>query len=154
MKALIVENDPLLLLFLVRHLRLFGFDITACPDGVTALDAYHQTFYPLVIIDLERFGGYGVEMCSHIRSMPGGERSIILALTGRQEPEHFSFTFQGKADEYLPKPLNPNLLKKRLKGFEHQFRNLAEREPLEEYLRHLEQAVEVTRERMAITKQL
>jgi DNA-binding response OmpR family regulator len=154
MKALVIENDPIILLLLTKHLRSFGFDVTACPDGVTALDAYHQTFYPLVVIDLERFGKYGVEMCSHIRSIPGGERSIILALTGRQEREPFSFAFQTEADEYLPKPLNPDLLKKCLKGFEHQLRNLAEREPLEEYLRHLEQAVEVTRERMVITKHL
>jgi DNA-binding response OmpR family regulator len=154
MKALVIENDPLVLVFLTRYLRLFGFDVTACPDGVTALDAYHQTFYSLVVVDVERFRGYGVDLCSHIRSMPGGERSIILALTGRQESGLFSSAFQAEADEYLAKPLNSDLLKKHLSRFDRQLRNLAEREPLEEYLRHLEQAVEVTRERMVVTERL
>lgn len=154
MQALVIENDPTVLLSLTKHLRVSGFEVTVCIEGVSALEAYRQMFYPLVVLAFDRPGIYGEQVCHQIRLMPKGMRSIILALTAGNEPEHTQTVFYAGADEYLSRPLDLKLLKRQLKTFEQRLQHLADREPLDEYLHQLEQAVAVMRERMAMTKQL
>ena len=52
MKALIIEDDPIVCLTLEEQLRSFGYDVTTCTDAETALKMYQQTLYPLILLDL------------------------------------------------------------------------------------------------------
>jgi len=52
MKALIVEDDPLQLLEREHQIRSLGLECTSCTNATAALEAYRQTFYPLIVQDL------------------------------------------------------------------------------------------------------
>jgi CheY-like chemotaxis protein len=61
MKALIVEDCPIQRLAREYQLQELGIEYTSCSDATTALEAYHQTFYPLILMDLRLPDMHGVE---------------------------------------------------------------------------------------------
>jgi PAS domain S-box-containing protein len=151
MKALIVENEPVARLLLEKQTRSFGFDVTTCRNGECALVAYKHTFYPLIVLDLGLPEMYGLDLCRQIRGMSGGDRSVILVITERHDPEYLQAIIQAGADDYLTKPVSTELLKMRLTVIERQLQNLVEHRQIEEHLCQLEKAVETMRLGVTIT---
>lgn len=70
-----------------------GYDVTACADAETAVNA---------------------EFRHQIRALPRGDCSIILVLAGSGQAEQLLTALEARADEYVLKPVNPDLLKARL----------------------------------------
>ena len=151
MKALIVENESVARLLLEKHINSCGFDVTACTNGTSALEAFQQTFYPLIVVDLGLPDMYGLDLCRQIRATPGGDRSIIVVLTERHEPEYLQAAVAVGVDDYLTKPVSTELLKMRLTIIARQSQNLVESRQIEGHLQQLEQAVETMRLGMTIT---
>ncbi len=151
MKALIVENESVARLLLEKQIRSFGFEVTTCTGGISALEAFKQTFYPLIVLDLGLPDIYGLDLCRQIRAMPGGDRGIILVLTERHDPEYLQSVIKVGADDYLTKPVSVELLRMRLTIIERQLQNLAEHKQVEEHLCQLQKAVETMRLGMTIT---
>jgi PAS domain S-box-containing protein len=151
MKALIVENEPVARLLLEKQICSFGFDVTTCTNGEYALVAYKHTFYPLIVLDLGLPDMYGLDLCRQIRGMSGGDRSVILVITERHDPEYLQAILQAGADDYLTKPVSTELLKMRLTVIERQLQNLVEYRQIEEHLCQLEKAVETLRLGVTIT---
>jgi len=151
MKALIVENESVARLLLEKQIRSFGFEVTVCMDGKASLEAYQQTFYPLIVLDLGLPDMYGLDLCRQIRAMPEGSRSVILVITERYDPEYLQAVIEAGADDYLTKPVSMELLKMRLTIIERQLQNLVEHKSVEEHLRQLDKAVETMRLGVTIT---
>jgi len=114
MKTLIVEDDPLIRLSHELQIQSFGFEYTSCADATTALRVYRQTFYPLVVTDLGLPDMDGLELCRCIRSLPHGEQSIILVISGRNTPEDVQAVMDAGADDFLSKPVNSEHFSKRI----------------------------------------
>ncbi len=115
MKALIVEDEPLIRLTYEEYVESLGFDCTACMDATTALNAYRQTFYPLIVQDLEFPDVDGLEFCRHIRALPRGSQSIILVVSARDAPEDIRAAMEAGADDFLSKPVNSERFNGRIK---------------------------------------
>jgi len=139
MKTLIVEDERSSRLFFEKLVRFYGHEVTACTNAEAALEAYQQTFYPLIILDLGLPGMDGFEFCRRIRSLPQEERSIILVITVYDRPEDLQTALDAGADDYLIKPVSSEQLQVRLTIIERQFHNLSERKRAEEALREREQ---------------
>jgi PAS domain S-box-containing protein len=138
MKTLIVEDEPSSRLFFEKFIRFHGHEVTACADAKAALEAYQQTFYPLIILDLGLPGMDGFEFCRRIRSLPKEERSMILVITVYDRPEDLQAALDAGADDYLIKPVRSEQLQVRLTIIERQLHNLTERKRAEEALRKSE----------------
>lgn len=138
MKTLVVDDEPLSLMLLEEQIRTYGYEVTPCEDALSALEAYRQTFYPLVVTDLGLPGMDGLELCRCIRSLPQGAQSMILVITARDTPEDLQAVLDAGADDYLIKPVSQDLLNVRLTIIERQLQNLVQRRQAEEERRKLE----------------
>ena len=132
MKTLLVEDDPLSLLLLSEQIKTRGYAITACENPVNALNLYQQTFYPLIITDLNLPGMDGLELCRHIRALPQGRHTMILVVTGRDSPEDLQAVLDAGADDYLTKPVSQEMLNIRLTIIEQRIYHLEQRKKAEQ----------------------
>ena len=134
MNILLVEDDRLTLASMKQHIRSLGYDVTACRDAETALEAYQHTFYPLIILDLGLPEMDGVAFCRRIRALPQGDQSLILVLTGADHPEDLQAALDAGVDEYLAKPVSMELLHVRFTILARQLQHLTQRKRAEELL--------------------
>ncbi len=114
MKVLIVEDDEILQELFEKQLLLLGHEAAAFEYAESALNAYENTFYPLVIMDWMLPGMDGLELCRRIRSLPWGKHSFIQVVTGRDSLEDVRAALEAGADDYLTKPITRTVLSVRL----------------------------------------
>lgn len=105
-KILIVEDEVLIRLGYESQLRALGWEYTSCASAEAALDAYQQTFYPLILTDMGLPGMDGIEFCRCIRALSHGVNSIIVMISASNTPENIRAAMDAGADEFLSKPLN------------------------------------------------
>ncbi len=135
MKTLIVEDDSEECVLLEEQIRSLGHEVTSCPDAEEALEACEQTHYALFVLDLKLPGIDGIELCRRIRSLPQGDLSMILVITGRHEPADLQKALEAGADDYLLKPVGMERLKVRLTIIERELHNLIRRKHAEKALK-------------------
>ena len=128
MKVLIVEDNPETRMLFANQIRSFGCEVTSCENAETALVAYRQTFYQLIILDLGLPGMNGFEFCRRIRALPGRDRSMILVITAYDTTKDLQAALEAGADDYLIKPVNFDLLKMRITISEQQLWNRIRRQ--------------------------
>ena len=113
--VLVVEDNNSERWLYSEILRTRGHVVTACADGDQGWDAWSSGTYPLVLLDLRLPGGSdGLQLCRRIRASEDGSRSIILVVTGRDEPETLEAVLEAGADDYIRKPIDVGLLNVRL----------------------------------------
>ena len=110
MKVLMVEDDPLERLSHEHYIRSLGFECDSYLNAETALEPCHQTFYPLIITELELPYMNGLELCRHIRSLPHGAQSKILVVNTHEARESRQTAYDAGADAYLNEPVSQELL--------------------------------------------
>lgn len=120
MRVLIVEDDRALAGLLERTLTRAHWAADIASDGHAALAALHVNEYDLVVLDLGLPDMDGVEVCRRWRA--AGGRAPILILTARGSLQERVTGLDAGADDYLPKPFEPEELLARLRA-------LARREP-------------------------
>lgn len=134
MRALVVDDDQDSLDLVEAVLSGRGHEVVAKSDGASALSAYEAAPFPLVVLDWMMPGMDGLELCRRIRELPGGDRTIILAITARSEPESLGQLLDAGANDYLAKPFDPRVLSVRIAVAEQTSNNLIERKRAEEHL--------------------
>ena len=134
MKVLVVEDDPLSRKFLCRVLKERNFDVTACATAEEAMNAYHQTFFSLLFLDLFLPGIDGFSFCRWVRAQPGGDGPLILIGTGSDHPEVLSLVLEAGADDYIVKPFPTEELQVRLTIAQQRVKNKELRKTLEKNL--------------------
>jgi len=108
MKTLVVEGDAITRLAFEKYIRTLGYEVTVWADAECALEACQQTFYPLIILDLELCGMDGFELCRRIRALPWEDHSMILAITACSKPADLEAAIDAGVDDYLIKPVSKN----------------------------------------------
>ena len=104
MRILIVEDDPVLLDTLSRHLREAGFAVDASGSGREGLYLGEEFPVDLAIIDLGLPELPGLEL---IRALRGGGRNFpVLVLTARSQWQDKVAGLEAGADDYLTKPFH------------------------------------------------
>ncbi|QKS57760.1 response regulator [Paenibacillus barcinonensis] len=113
---LAVDDDPASLAALFHVLDNDGYDVTAVPDGMSALAKLEQKAqYDLVILDvmMPKISGYEV-----LRTIRGRFQPLdlpVLMVTARARPEDLQIGFEAGANDYLTKPFESLELKSRVK---------------------------------------
>ena len=134
MKILLVEDEPITGKAFEEQLKRLGYEVTVCTDAETALEAYQQTFHPLILLDLGLPGMDGFELSRRIRSLPQGDWSMILVITAYDRTEDLKAALDAGADDYLTKPVGGEQLQVRLMILKRRWQHRFHRKYAEEAL--------------------
>ena len=107
LRALVVEDNAGDRWFYSELLRARGYQVRACESGEEAWEAFRADPPPLLLVDHLLPGLDGAELCRRIRKHPGGWEPLILAVTGRDEPDAMGEILEAGADDFIRKPVAP-----------------------------------------------
>jgi DNA-binding NtrC family response regulator len=131
LQVLLVEDDATTRRVIEGILLSRGYEVTAVADAESAWPLCTERPYPLIVLDWMLPGLDGVSLCARLRTLPHGDRSIVVMLTGRDRPEDLRAVLDAGADDYITKPVDPQRLHIRLAIAERQWQNLASRKDAE-----------------------
>jgi adenylate cyclase len=133
---LVVDDDEGNRYTLSRRLRRENFtDITEAVDGRSALTALRERSFDLVLLDVMMPEMDGYEVLSHIKSDMNLRDIPVIMISALDAIDSVVRCIELGAEDYLPKPFNPTLLKARI-GASLEKRRLRFQE--EAYLRQIE----------------
>ncbi len=104
---LVVDDDDRIRDLLSRFLRARGLKVTAASDGAAALRLLARVRFDLIVLDVMMPGIDGFEVTTQLH---GANTTPIILLTARGEPEDRIRGLSLGADDYLPKPFEPEEL--------------------------------------------
>jgi DNA-binding response OmpR family regulator len=113
MKALVVDDDPVLADVVAFTLRREGFEVIQAHDGEAALERWAGERPDLVVLDVNLPKIDGFSVCRRIREE--GDTPILL-LTVRSEEDDIVQGLRLGADDYVAKPFSPRQLVARVQA--------------------------------------
>src|SRR5262249_7913383 len=113
--ALVVDDDPVLRPLLCAVLQRAGFAGEEAGEGEQALSLFRRTRPDIVLLDvmLPRMDGFTV--CGTLRTLPGGEHTPVLVVTGLGDTESIRHAYEVGATDFITKPLNWDILSHRVR---------------------------------------
>src|SRR5665213_2158695 len=115
-RLLLVDTDEVVLDTLKSIFENIGCTVMTCSDGKEAVELA-KTFQPhLVILELVLNGMDGIDVCHDIKSIPSLKKTFIAFYTSRAEDYSQIAAFSVGADDYIIKPVRPNVLVMRVKA--------------------------------------
>lgn len=115
-RILVVDDEPDIIEFICYNLKKEGFRFESASNGKEALEKIPQFKPDLVLLDVMMPVMDGLEACRLMRHMPEMENAYIVFLTARSEEYSEISGFNAGADDYIAKPIKPQLLMSRLKA--------------------------------------
>lgn len=113
---LVVEDDLDARKILSVVLKLDGFISVTASNGREALIYLESNIPDLVLLDVIMPGLDGYEVCQHIRGNPATAHLLVVMLSGRSDEESMARGYAVGANDYLPKPIKPSTLTKKLRA--------------------------------------
>ena len=107
MHVLVVDDDPTTTRVLSLLCQGRGHTIAEAPDAVAAWVEFRTRPPALILLDWLLPGTDGVTLCRQMRAHPGGDRPVIVMVTGQDQPSHLQQMLDAGADDYMPKPIEP-----------------------------------------------
>jgi len=105
MRALIVDDQPMLLEMMRHKIQKAGFDVDAVNNGTDAIKVFERTDPDLVITNLLIPEKSGLEIIKYIRDK--GKSVPIIVASGVQSEEMMLKVFELGADDFICKPFKP-----------------------------------------------
>jgi PAS domain S-box-containing protein len=127
MKILLVEDHAGSRRNLKRLMERRGHEVVAVGTAEDAEVELAADTFPFLILDWMLPGKSGIELCGQLRARPRGDEMFILLVTARADTEDLEQALASGANDYLTKPLDPDVLNVRISVAERQIRELAER---------------------------
>lgn len=115
-KILIVDDEPDILEFLSYNLKKEGYKVFTASNGEDAVAIAKTTIPQLIVLDVMMPGKDGMEVCKEFRSIPSLKNVMIAFLTARNEDYSQIAGFDSGADDYITKPIKPNVFVSRIKA--------------------------------------
>lgn len=115
-KILIVDDETDILDFLSYNLKKEGFDVSTASNGIDALEIAHKTDPDLIILDIMMPELDGIEVCRRLREKPKFNHTTITFLTARDEDFTQIKALDVGGDDYISKPIKPQVLISRVKA--------------------------------------
>lgn len=107
---LVVDDDPILQIALVRYLEKRSYVVQAASSGVAGLIMFEQSPPDLVVSDVMMPDMDGFEFCRRLRATRSGQLVPFIFLSSRGELEDRIQGHSIGADDYLIKPFEPKEL--------------------------------------------
>lgn len=114
--VLAVDDDPVSLRLVVKHLRNDGYQVEMARGGKEGLRAALKLSPEILVIDQEMPDLDGLEVVRSLRSTEAGASMFILLLTGNESEDMLVRAFDAGVDDFVTKPFMPRVLSSRIKG--------------------------------------
>ena len=115
-KILLIDDEPDTLEFLKYNFEREGYHVFTASNGIDGRKLALKEKPDLLILDIMMPGMDGIELCSSIKAMPEFEDAIVIFLTARGEDYSQIAGFKVGADDYIIKPIKPDILMARVKA--------------------------------------
>jgi len=112
-KVLVVDDDPVTRSVVSRNLRALGYEPVAAAGGSEALELLNKEEFLLMLVDVMMPEMDGFSLIRFYRQAFQKEIPSIM-MSGSEEPETVAKSFQCGAEDFLPKPIKPEILKARI----------------------------------------
>ena len=99
---------------LSRRLARDGYRVTAAESGATALALTAAESFDLVLLDLMMPGMSGFEVLCRLKADAGTRHLPVIMISALDELDSTVRCIEAGAEDYLPKPFNPVLLRARI----------------------------------------
>ena len=114
--VLIVDDSRVIRLMAKRHLQEFGIEkVDQAANGNDALEAMHQAKPDVVLLDWNMPGMSGLEVAQAMHQDKELHQVPILMVTARNGREDVMAAKEVDIFSYIVKPLNPQVLEKKLR---------------------------------------
>lgn len=111
---LIVDDNKVNRLLLSRHLELEGHRFALAENGLIALEKLHEEPFDLLLLDIEMPVLDGFAVLEQVKADPALRDIPVIVTSSLEGMENIVRCIGLGAEDYLPKPLNPVLLKARI----------------------------------------
>jgi DNA-binding response OmpR family regulator len=112
-RILVVDDEERIVHFLTTKLKASGYEVLTAGDGVKGLEQLHAQEPDLVVLDLLMPKMNGLEMLKELRSF---STVPVIILTAKGADADRIKGLRLGADDYLPKPFNPDELVARIEA--------------------------------------
>jgi serine/threonine protein kinase len=117
MKILIAEDNPIWRQMLKQNVSMWGYEPVLAEDGKQAWNILQLADAPrLAILDWQMPQMDGIDVCRRLKQSHSLPFTYIVMLTSRDAEEDIVEGLDAGADEYLTKPVEPTVLRSRLKA--------------------------------------
>jgi CheY-like chemotaxis protein len=112
--VLVVDDSRTMRLSLIRALNDLGFrNIQEAKNGRQALDLVVNDAFDLMLLDMEMPEMNGMEVLRAVSDNPQLAGLPVIVISGADQIENAVKCIEAGAEDYLPKPFNPTLLRAR-----------------------------------------
>lgn len=127
-KILIVDDEPDIVEFISYNLKGKGYHISTARDGVEAIRKAKEFRPDLILLDVMMPKKDGIETLKELRQLPDFEQTAIIFLTALSDEKSEIEGLKLGADDYIAKPIKPELLSTRISAALRRFRKDEEQE--------------------------
>lgn len=113
-KILIVDDEPDIVAFLSYSLKSKGYLVSTAGDGVEAIRKAREFRPDLILLDVMMPHKDGITTIRELRAMPDFEQTAIILLTALSDEKYEIEGLKNGADDYIAKPIKPELLATRI----------------------------------------
>jgi PAS domain S-box-containing protein len=110
LKLLLAEDNLLNQMVALELLSDTGLEVDVAHNGMEAVAMVRDTAYSLVLMDMQMPKMGGVEATRQIRQIPGREAVPILAMTANAFSEDRALCLEAGMNDFLSKPVRPDVL--------------------------------------------
>src|SRR5690348_3950401 len=111
---LIVDDNSVNRIMLSRYTTRLGYHSTLVENGRQALEKLRNESFDLVLLDVQMPEIDGYQVLEEMKADPGLREIPVIMITAVDELESTVRCIELGAQDYLPKPFNPVLLRARL----------------------------------------
>lgn len=115
-RILLVDDEPDILEFISYNLKREGYQVITADNGFRAIELAKELTPHLIILDVMMPEMDGMTTCKELKQIPSLSTCIIMFLTARGEEYSQLAGFEAGADDYVSKPIKPNLLTSRIRA--------------------------------------
>ena len=113
--VLVVDDSRTMRLALIRALNALGFrNITEATNGRHALELVLTKPFDLMLLDMEMPEMNGMEVLVALKANPDLSGLPVIVISGAEQMESAVKCIESGAEDFLPKPFNPTLLRARV----------------------------------------
>jgi adenylate cyclase len=112
--VLVVDDDPINRRLLEHNLVADGHRVITAQDGVQALDRIREEPPDVVLLDILMPGIDGFGVLERIKADPSLREVPVIMISALEDIESVIRCIELGADDYLPKPFDPVLLRARI----------------------------------------
>lgn len=113
-KILIVDDEPDIIEFINYNLKSKGYLTDSAANGVEAIRKARSFQPDLILLDMMMPEKDGLQTLRELRVMPDFEKTPVIFLTALRDEKSEITGLQTGADDYITKPIKPELLATRV----------------------------------------